>query len=155
MVSYSLAFADCILMVHFNLFLCPLYFLLVGSWIQRLDQRVKFCLFVFVFANTLQRGCFSSFWRYIMHDILSFGRYQLPWLSFISPQFIRSCKMMLSQCFRAASTIKGNSPHLLFWWSSGAVGTRKQEWMLLFFPSTYQFSKTVSWSLASSKVDIF
>ena len=37
-VSHRLDFADCILMVQFNMFLCTWYFLKVGSWNQRFHQ---------------------------------------------------------------------------------------------------------------------
>lgn len=37
-VAHSLGFTDCIHMVWFNVPLCPLCFLQIGSWIQRPDR---------------------------------------------------------------------------------------------------------------------
>lgn len=43
-VSQSLDFANPVLIVQFSLFLCPLCFLHIGRWIQRLSQIQVQCL---------------------------------------------------------------------------------------------------------------
>lgn len=85
--------ADCVIMVLFTMFLCPLYFLLIGDWVLRLD-RLRFSLFGeiasgiwYVYVRHIKSGCIFFFF---------FGDFQQPVMldTYIS-LFIGSCKMMM------------------------------------------------------------
>lgn len=155
MVSYSLAFADCILVVQFNLFLWPLYFLSTGSWIWRLDQSQVSFLYLFFFCkNTSEGVLFFLLEGYIMHGFsllgdISYLRPPLP-----SPQLIRIRSLRLSWRFRDASTsIEGNTPHLLFLVTPWYSWSKKAKTNASSFPLYLPVFKIVGWFPSTSNGD--